>query len=71
MGIRPERLQLEWISAAEGQRFGRMMREIEELRKKVAEGEVNQTIEILMKEEKRERAKKLKRETALQPAEAV
>ena len=31
-GIRPERLQLEWISAAEGQKFAKVMREVEEMR---------------------------------------
>jgi heterodisulfide reductase subunit A len=51
LGIRPERLQLEWISAAEGQRFGRVMRAIEEMRQKVTEEEVKETIEILKKEE--------------------
>ena len=71
LGIRPERLQLEWISAAEGQRFGRVMREIEEMRQKVTEEEVKETIEILKKEEEKERAKKVKREAALQPAVAV
>ncbi len=71
LGIRPERLQLEWISAAEGQRFGRVMRAIEEMRQKVTEEEVKETIEILKKEEEKERAKKEKREAALQPAAAV
>ncbi len=46
-GIRPERLQLEWISAAEGQKFARVMRELEELRAQVTEEEVEQTIKIL------------------------
>ena len=71
LGVRPERLQLEWISAAEGQRFGRVMREIEEMRKTVTEEEVNKTINILIKEEEKERAKNLKREADLQPAAAV
>ena len=71
LGIRPERLQLEWISAAEGQRFGRVMREIEDMRKMVTEEEVKATIDILIKEEEKERAKKAKREAALQPAQAV
>jgi len=31
-GVRPERLQLEWISAAEGQKFAKVMRQMEELR---------------------------------------
>ncbi len=71
LGIRPERLQLEWISAAEGQKFGRVMREIEEMREKVTEKEVKETIEILKKEEEKERARKAKRAAAVQPAEAV
>jgi coenzyme F420-reducing hydrogenase delta subunit len=34
-GIRPERLQLEWISAAEGIRFAEVMHKIEAIRKTV------------------------------------
>jgi heterodisulfide reductase subunit A len=48
-GIRPERLQLEWISAAEGQKFARVMRELDEMLKKVTEEEVKETMEILRK----------------------
>ena len=47
LGIRPERLQLEWISAAEGARFAQIMRDLEELRKKVTPEEVAQTRETL------------------------
>ncbi len=39
-GIRPERLQLEWISAAEGQKFARVMRQLEELRRTVTAEEI-------------------------------
>jgi heterodisulfide reductase subunit A len=39
-GVRPERLQLEWISAAEGQKFARVMRQMEELRKTVTSEEI-------------------------------
>jgi heterodisulfide reductase subunit A len=39
-GIRPERLQLEWISAAEGQKFAKVMRQMEELRKTVMPEEI-------------------------------
>ena len=35
LGIRPERLQLEWISAAEGVRFAEIMKSIETLRQDV------------------------------------
>lgn len=64
LGIRPERLQLEWISAAEGQKFAKVMREMEEMRKKVTEKEVKETMEILAKEEEKSKAKKAKREAA-------
>jgi heterodisulfide reductase subunit A len=43
MSIRPERLQLEWISAAEGGKFARVMRELEEMRKGVMPEEIEQT----------------------------
>jgi len=39
-GIRPERLQLEWISAAEGQKLAKVMRELEELRRSVTREEI-------------------------------
>jgi len=46
-GIRPERLQLEWISAAEGVRFAEVMTKMEELRKSVSRQEIAETIAIL------------------------
>jgi heterodisulfide reductase subunit A len=52
LGIRPERLQLEWISAAEGIRFAEVMRRMEKLRKGVTEQEVTETIKILKNGEK-------------------
>jgi heterodisulfide reductase subunit A len=52
LGIRPERLQLEWISAAEGQKFARVMRELQEMCRQVTEKEVAETIKILAAEEK-------------------
>ena len=51
MGIRPERLQLEWISAAEGQKFARVMRELDEMLRTVSEEEVAETINILQKKQ--------------------
>ena len=47
LGIRPERLQLEWISAAEGVRFANVMRRMEDLRRGVSSQEISETIEIL------------------------
>ena len=57
LGIRPERLQLEWISAAEGQKFARVMRELEELRKKVTPEEIEHSVRVLTKEEKKKRTR--------------
>ena len=46
-GIRPERLQLEWISAAEGQKFAHVMKQMEELRKTVKAEEIKKGREAL------------------------
>ncbi len=50
-GVRPERLQLDWCSAAEGQKWAKIMREVEELRAAVTPEEVEETKEVL-KEQK-------------------
>jgi heterodisulfide reductase subunit A len=47
LGIRAERLQLEWISAAEGVRFQEVMNKMEDLRKTVTQEEVDETVSIL------------------------
>lgn len=46
-GVRPERLQLEWISAAEGQKFAKVMRDLDELRKRVTPEEIAHAREAL------------------------
>ncbi|MGD9034078.1 MAG: hydrogenase iron-sulfur subunit [Desulfobacteraceae bacterium] len=46
-GLRKERLQLEWISAAEGIRFSQVMAKMEELRKGVTKQEIAETKKIL------------------------
>ena len=46
-GIRPERLQLEWCSAAEGQRWAQIVQEMERLRATVTPEEVERTREAL------------------------
>jgi len=46
-GIRPERLQLEWISAAEGIRFSEVMTRMEKLRQSVSEEERSETMALL------------------------
>ena len=47
LGIRPERLQLEWISAAEGVRFAQVMQRMETLRQGVTQEEIAKTIKII------------------------
>jgi len=47
LGIRTERLQLEWISAAEGVRFAKVMGQMEGLRQGVSQEEIAETVEIL------------------------
>jgi heterodisulfide reductase subunit A len=47
LGIQSERLQLEWISAAEGVRFAQVMQRMETLRQQVTADEIDQTIQIL------------------------
>jgi len=48
-GIRPERLQLEWISSAEGARFQKSMQWIEKIRQTVTPEEIAHTVEKLSK----------------------
>ena len=58
-GLRKERLQLEWISAAEGIRFSQVMASMEELRKTVTKKEIAETKNILrenLKKKKKKRA---------------
>jgi len=52
LGIRPERLQLEWISAAEGVRFAELMKRMESLRQGVTSDEIAETIKMLKSQKK-------------------
>ena len=52
LGIRRERLQLEWISAAEGVRFAEVIKQMETLRQGVTSDEIAETIKILKKRAK-------------------
>jgi heterodisulfide reductase subunit A len=56
-GVRPERLQLEWISAAEGQKFARVMSQLEDLRKTVTQEEIEFTRKALEPKPKRKAAR--------------
>ena len=49
LGIRPERLQLEWVSAAEGTRFSKLMYQVEDLRRGVTAEEIAETVNKLSK----------------------
>lgn len=60
LDIRPERLQLEWIAASEAAKFGRVMKELEEMRTKVTKEEIEHTINVLNEEKKKEEEKKAK-----------
>jgi heterodisulfide reductase subunit A len=53
LGIRPERLQLEWISAAEGPRFAQIMRDLEKMRQEVTPEEIEHTKKVLAEERAR------------------
>jgi heterodisulfide reductase subunit A len=57
LGIRVDRLQLEWISAAEGQKFARVMRTLEEKVKQVTVEEIEQTMKILREEDEKQAKK--------------
>jgi len=57
-GVRPERLQLEWISAAEGQKFAKVMQQMEELRKTVTMEEIEFTRKALQPKPKKKAPKK-------------
>jgi len=57
-GVRPERLQLEWISAAEGQKFAKVMGQMEDLRALVTPDEIAHAREALKPKKKKARPAK-------------
>ena len=57
-GLRKERFQLEWISAAEGIRFSQIMTKMDELRKTVTKKEVAETKKIIADKLKKKKKKK-------------
>jgi heterodisulfide reductase subunit A len=62
LGIRPERLQLEWMSAAEGQRFAQVMTELEAMRARVSHKEIEETKDILVMAEGKKKRSALSQE---------
>jgi heterodisulfide reductase subunit A2 len=54
LGIRPERLQLEWVSAAEGVRWAKVMQRMETLRRSVTAEEIAESVTILTSSSQKE-----------------
>jgi heterodisulfide reductase subunit A len=54
-GVRPERLQLEWISAAEGRKFADVMHRMEEKRRTVAPEEIEHAKQALKPKPKKKK----------------
>ena len=70
-GIRPERLRLEWISSAQGQRFAQTMEELEAFRKTVTSEEIAYTVKVLKEErEKKAKAKAAREKKEKKPVES-
>ena len=69
-GVRPERLQLEWISAAEGQKYAKVMGQMEELRQTVTPEEIEHAMKALQPKPKKKRpaAKEKSAQAAAGPA---
>jgi heterodisulfide reductase subunit A len=60
LGINKNRLQLAWISAAEGEKFATKAKDMSEIIKKVTKDEIKKTVKIL-KEERLKQEEKMKR----------
>ena len=60
VGVRPERLQLEWISAAEGQKFAKVMHQMEDLRQGVKPDEIEHSMQALKPKPKKPKKPKAK-----------
>ena len=68
LDIRPERLQLEWVSAAEGRKWSIVMKAVEEMRQKVTAEEIQHTIKVLSEEKPKKKPVKTKEKA---PVEVV
>jgi len=64
LGVRPERLRLEWISSAQGQRFAETMVELEEFRKTVTREEIAETVKAIKEENEKKAKRKAKKAAA-------
>ncbi|MCK4578879.1 MAG: hydrogenase iron-sulfur subunit, partial [Candidatus Marinimicrobia bacterium] len=65
--IRPERLQLEWISAAEGQKWAQVMTVMEKMRQDVTQDEIAHTIKVLENDRLKDAAKRTKSQAPAKP----
>jgi heterodisulfide reductase subunit A len=69
LDIRPERLQLEWISSAEGSKFSEVMTDLEEMRQKVTMEEIEHTRNVLAEERLAKESKRASQAEKLEAAE--
>jgi len=68
LDIRPERLQLEWVSAAEGRKWSIVMKAVEEMRQKVTAEEIQHTIKVLSEEKPKKKPVKTKEKAPVEVA---
>lgn len=61
LGIRKERLELEWVSASEGIRFQQAMEKMEQVRQSVTSEEIHQTRQILAARKEQENNRRRRR----------
>lgn len=66
-GIDKNRLQLAWVSAAEGEKFANKIKETDEIVKKVSQDEIDKTVKWL----KERKAKKAKKKEKKEPKEQI
>ncbi len=71
LGIRPERLQLEWISAAEGQKWANTMKDLEEKRAQVTQEEIDHTMRVLKEDREKAEVRKKKKDEKIKPVNKV
>lgn len=71
LGIRPERLQLEWISAAEGQKWANTMKDLEKMREQVTQEEIEHAMSVLKEDREKAEAKKKKKAEKKTPVKEI
>jgi len=71
LGLRPERLQLEWISAAEGAKFAEVMRALDERRRQVTPEEIAETRRVLAADRAEREARRRRQREAAQRKSAA